>query len=205
MAKKRSNKQTLNADVLAEPLDQLLRRLHIDRWDLLIVGDGSGSDWKRAAGWASVSIDRLTMERRTWCGAVNRGTVNFAEIMAYLQPLEFYATQEIDRRKDGRSVRPRYIHILTDSEYCKNTGNAKGGFAKKNAGLWSIFTVFERLGFVIRWHWIRRSSVGLNLYADAVSRAARLTVEQYNPIVSVADENYRLENVDTINPTEQVT
>src|SRR4051812_31047554 len=61
----------------------LLARLGIGSWDFVIVGDGSGSGYHSEAGWAAVSVERATGERLVWDGAVNRGTVNFAEVMAY--------------------------------------------------------------------------------------------------------------------------
>src|SRR5207344_186670 len=119
---RRNSKPAAKRDVTdkasAETLEALLVRLGIeeDEWDFLIVGDGSGSGYDRAAGWASVSIERQTKERRVWWGAVNAGTVNFAEAMAYLQPLNWLACREDDKRRNGRRKLWR-VHIVTDSMY----------------------------------------------------------------------------------------
>lgn len=157
-----------------EPLDVLLAKLRIATWDYLLVGDGSGSTWKREIGWSSVMAERATQERTVWGGMANRGTVNFAEIMAYLQPLEYLATREIDRREKGGLYKAYNVHIVTDSEYCQKTGSARGQTPKKNSGLWSIFDVFKRVGFCLHWHWIRRESCGLNRLTDALSKGFRL-------------------------------
>lgn len=186
-----------------ESLEELLSRVGIKNyaWDVLIVGDGSGSNWDHQAGWASVSIEKSTRERIVWTGAVNRGTVNFAELMAYLQPLEWFAGRAADRRKkNAANLTAYHVHILTDSQYSQSTGESKGRAVVKNAGLWSVFDAFSRHGFVLHWHWLRRSDCDLNKFCDRLSKAARKlheadltsnvlaradwasTVEEINPI-----------------------
>jgi ribonuclease HI len=160
-------------------LEDLLTDLRIAHWDFLIVGDGSGSNWERGVGWASVSIERVTGERLVWAGATNRGTVNLAEMMAYMQPLTFFASREEDRRQDGLVKRRAYnVHIITDSQYCRDTGASRAGGQAKNGGLWSAFTAFQRQGFVLHWHWIRRATCGLNEYCDDLGRLARIVLEE---------------------------
>ena len=109
-----------------ETLDELLLRFGLTDldWDLILVGDGSGSNWSKEAGWAAISIEKATMERRAWYGAMNYGTVNFAEMMAYIQPLTWYTSKEIDRRTKTRQVAFQKVHIFTDSKYCAEIGNS---------------------------------------------------------------------------------
>jgi len=165
-----------------ESLEQLLKRLGIVKWDCIIVGDGSGSNWSKGAGWSSVVIEREgerdINERSVWYGAVNRGTVNLGEIMAYLQPLEWLVSREVTRRSDIGEVDAYHVHIITDSDYCRLVGNSNGGrILKKNAGLWSVFNAFAHLGFIIKWHWIPRASCELNRYCDELSKVARLNLK----------------------------
>ncbi len=140
------------------------------------MGDGSGSNWTRESGWCSVSIERATHERRLWYGCMNSGTVNFAEMMAYLQPLNWYASVELNRRHKRGGVKFRNVHIITDSKYCNDQGSKKDMFPKKNAGLWKIFNDFQRHGILLHWHWIPRDTVELNAFADKISKEARKTV-----------------------------
>ena len=169
-----------NSKLSEETLEELLNQLGIqpDEWDFLIVGDGSGSNWTRESGWASVSIERATFEERLWFGSMNCGTVNFAEMMAYLQPLNWYVSKELTKRKKSGSVRFRNIHIVTDSKYCKEQGSKKGLFPKKNSSLWQIFNDFQRHGVLLHWHWIPRDTVELNVYADKVSKEARKAIAE---------------------------
>lgn len=164
---------------MSETLEELLLRLQIqpNDWDLLIVGDGSGSNWNYQSGWASVSIEKETLERRVWFGAMNCGTVNFSEMMAYLQPLNWYVSAEITRRKKRGKARFRKVHIITDSEYCRNIGEKRALTPKKNGALWRIFDDFHRHGLLLHWHWIPRATVGLNVYVDKLSKEARLTIK----------------------------
>lgn len=181
MKRKKKKGRVDRAAVDRETLGDLLERFGIDEWDFLIVGDGSGSGWDRACGWAAVSVERETMERLDWDGAMNRGTVNTAEIMAYFQPLSWIVNRELDRRR-GRSGRRRAyrIHIITDSQYCRDTGEADGKAPLKNSLFWSAFDSLARQGFCLYWHFARRDTVALNRYADRRSKVARIRYSQYN-------------------------
>ena len=172
-----------------EPLEELLIRLEIqpNEWDLLLIGDGSGSNWTRESGWASVSIERTTLERRVWFGSMNCGTVNFAEMMAYLQPLNWYASVELNNRKKSGGVRFRNVHIITDSKYCGEQGNKKDLFPKKNSALWKIFGDFQRHGILLHWHWIPRDTVELNAYADKLSKDARKAIAELRDRLEAED------------------
>ena len=161
-----------------QTLEQLLASLEISNWDFLIVGDGSGSNWDREAAWTSVSIERVTGERIVWYGGLNRGTVNFAEIMAYIQPLNWLVTREEDRRRKNRKPRVQRIHIITDSDYCRQVGNRKDKNVTKNAALWAVFDVFVRQGLCIEWHWLRRNACDLNTYCDQLSKLARRNMKK---------------------------
>jgi hypothetical protein len=164
-----------------ETLDELLERLGIDEWDVLLVGDGSGTTGDRPAGWATISVERRTLERRLWIGAVNRGTVNFAEAMAYLHPLNALACREDERRRKGNGRFKRWlVHILTDSSYCAGAGASRGGSTTKHLGIWTGVESYARQGFILHWHHRGREDVELNRLADRLSRLARLEAEQYN-------------------------
>lgn len=190
-------------DVDEETLEALLARLKIKDWDIILIGDGSGSNWSKEAGWASVSIEKLTMERLVHAGMVSRGTVNFAEMMAYLQPLEWLASREADRRKKKTvQTRAYHVHIMTDSEYCRSTGTGAGRMMQKNAGLWAVFDVFARHGFVLHWHWIPRESCDLNRYCDKLSKMARKLVKKYNLQDRMTEDGAETRTVYEINPAE---
>lgn len=151
--------------------------LGVPDWDVVIVGDGSGSSRDRAAGWASWSCERAPGRVERWFGAANRGTVNFAEVMAYLQPLTAFSGAEADRREKGRTPRVCRVHVVTDSKYVRDTGASEASTPLRNVGPWAAIRAFSRQGFLIRWHWIARGTDALNEAADELSRRARLAIE----------------------------
>lgn len=166
------------ANVRAEDASGLLARLRITAADYLLVGDGSGSNWGRGIGWASVLVDLEADEQMVWHGAANYGTVNVAEIMAYLLPLTYLADKLTDQRRTGAGTRPVRVHIVTDSQYVKDTGSlvARGTVPAggKHVGLWHAFAGFARRGLILTWHWIAREDHALNAYCDRLSRSSRL-------------------------------
>jgi len=178
MSSKSSKKDEEKVD--RETLDALLARLGIKQFDLLLIGDGSGSNWNFECGWGCVSIEHDTLARKAWYGSMNAGTVNFAEIMAYLQPLGWYVNREmIRRKKSSYKVRTRHVHIITDSQYVKTRGTNKDKdlLSGKNGALWQVFRQFGAQGMLLHWHWIPRETVELNQFADQLSKAARLNIK----------------------------
>lgn len=188
------------------PLENILNRLKIPtNWDFIVFGDGSGQSWQKdcGAGWGSISIEKSRIpggmpERHVWTGQMNRGTVNIAEIMAYLQPLNWLAAREEDKRQNGGTFKAFNIHLITDSQYCRDTGESDKQIRNRNEGLWAVFDAFKRRGFVLNWHWIRRETVGLNWYADMLSKLARRSGQKYNLLQTV--EEHTKTNVYDINP-----
>lgn len=177
-----------------ETLQELLTRFNITHWDYLIVGDGSGSTGDRECGWASVMIEKNGLARTVWFGAMNMGTVNVAEIMAYFQPLNHIFTSN-DNLRGGKFVN---VHVLTDSEYVANTGNSTLKRSHKNWILWNTFHTFQTQGLLITWHWVPRDTVSLNKYVDSLSKGARVTLKDFNKQVKeTVSEDAALE----FNPT----
>jgi ribonuclease HI len=195
------------SDVEKETLEELLARLKIKTWDILLIGDGSGSNWSREAGWASVSIEKVTMERLVFSGLVNRGTVNLAEMMAYVQPLDYFSGREADRRKQKQApMRAFQVHIITDSDYCRRTGSSEGRMMDKNAGLWAVFGVYARHGFVLNWHHVRGHTEGegcaLNQYCDKLSKLSRKLAKANKLQDRLAESGAEPRTVYEINPSE---
>lgn len=189
-------------DAEAQTLEDLLAKVGVGvkGWDILIVGDGSGCSNTSAAGWGSVMIERDTMSRTVWAGFATRGTVNFAELLAYLQPLEFLADQELKRREAGGLTRAYRVHIITDSDYCRLSGNNLGAKKKRNAGYWGVFNVFLRHGFVLTWHHLNRELCELNVFCDKLSKLARKTGMEYNPVSRLTEASNA--TVYAVNPSE---
>lgn len=180
-----------------EPLDELLIRFGLTDldWDFILVGDGSGSNWKKESGWACTSIEKANMERKIWFGAMNSGTVNFSEMMAYLQPLNWYASRELDKRAATHRVEFPRVHIFTDSKYCKDMGDSGSsgyGAKRKNFILWNLFSSFARAGILVHWHWIPRGSLELNVLVDKISKEARKNLSNFSQEVAEKNDPYKI-------------
>lgn len=171
-----------------EELEQTLQRLKIEKWDWLLIGDGSGSNWGHECGWGCVAINRLTMDRPVFWGMMNRGTVNIAEMMAYLQALDFISAEEDKRKKHSGRSRTRNIHIITDSDYCCAQGSSDNLLPRKNGARWRVFEDYQRHGLLLHWHHVCRTDVALNIYADAISKAARHLVKAHS-VQSMVETN----------------
>jgi ribonuclease HI len=156
--------------VFRETAQDLFDRLGIADWDLVLVGDGSGSNWGHEVGWACVAIQRTSFSRRVFHGGMNDGTVNVAEMMAYFAPLTWF--MGLTAREAG----VKHVHIITDSQYVRDMGTRRapvtGGQA--NQLLWAAYQLAERQGYRIHWHWRNRDDVALNRFTDALSKANRL-------------------------------
>ncbi len=190
MAKKRQQTEAIaDPNLGADPLSRLppqdrkaLQRLlksekvKDDEWDVIVVGDGSGSKWGYAAGFGSISFERRTRRMRSWFGALNDGTVNLAEIMAYMAPLQYLATQAQDAKEQGTRFKVLNVHIFTDSQYCRDMGNRGCPLQGKNGLLWECLNSVKRVGVITHWHWIRRETNPFNSIADRLSKAARTAI-----------------------------
>lgn len=174
--KPRARPPTVEPEPEGETFEQMLERLKITKWDLILIGDGSGNKWGYPCGWAVTAIERNSRDRKVFYGAMSSGTVNFAEMMAYLQPLTWYMNETKSQRAgDGRVKRStRRIHIITDSAYCRNRGDSRDLAKYTNKVLWGVFELIQRQGFQLEWHWEKRDTVALNTYADRLSKAARI-------------------------------
>ena len=166
----------------------MLERFGIEDWDMVLIGDGSGCKWDHEMGWAVTAIEKDSMERRVFWGAANKGTVNFAEMMAYLQPLLWYFAELDQREKKSKTRnRVRQVHIITDSEYVRTRGDQENRMFKRNRLLWQIFDLIQRFGYILHWHWAERDTVALNTFADQLSKAARILVKESNTLKEVDD------------------
>lgn len=174
-----SRRSRLSGAPEAELLQAVLDRASITQWDVLIVGDGSGSGWDSACGWACVLVDRATRGRRLFYGAMNAGSVNFAETMPYLQALNWY-----DQHGGGKARLKEQgflrVHIITDSQVIARWGTEalNGALPRKHIVMWAGLKEFRRLGYCIDFHWANRSTSLLNWASDLIAGMARREMQR---------------------------
>ena len=170
------SEQNRNPDVL---LHEVIQRIGNPRWDLFIVGDGSGSGWDGAAGWASTLIDNNQQQaRRFFYGACNSGSVNFAETMPYLQAMTWYDAhfgKELLKQKGTL-----HVCILTDSQVIANWGNkaatTQARPPRKMRAYWAGLRDLRMLGYTFQFYWAPRMTTALNWAADLMAGLTRQEV-----------------------------
>lgn len=186
-------------------LYSLLNELNIKSWDVLLVGDGSGSGWDIGIGWSCVVIDKHTKSRKLIHGGGSTGTVNIAELMAYVHAMLWYSSHI------GKGVRKDYpkklidVHVITDSKVVANQGGRVAlrkmdGIA--NRALWASISDIARQGYKFHWHWVERLTSELNWAADQMAGSARKAVKNCVLTEDVPNENGKYEGVSIydINP-----
>lgn len=164
-----------------DPLPALLTRLKISDWQVLIAGDGSGNAADKACGWAGILIDQQTRGRRISYGAVNAGSINFAETMPYLQLLtwfdQYYGK---DRLEKHGSIR---VHIVTDSQVVAGWGAAAmsptSRTPRKQGPYWAAMRYLRSLGYICEFHWAPRQSTQLNIMADLIAGLSRAAMIEF--------------------------
>jgi hypothetical protein len=87
----------------ATRLDELATDLQLPNFDLLLMGDGSGTVYREPAGWACLAYDRRRGDVRLHLGGMSCGTNNAAELLPFLQAL-WYHDQTRDRQAATRVV-----------------------------------------------------------------------------------------------------
>ncbi len=164
-------------------VQQIIETLGIVNWDLLFVGDGSGSGWRGACGWAGVLVDRMTREYSLYSGAMNMGSVNLAELMPYYHAMTWYHANVGRKRIEARSG-VILVHIVTDSavtvEHGRQACDLKQPLPKVQQALWASFREFCKLGYSFTFHWQERSTSLMNQCCDLVASLVRRSLLNTN-------------------------
>lgn len=167
--------KSLESKAPVRPLIDITSSLGIHDWDLLLVGDGSGSKPDQPFGWASCLIERVSGGRQMFYGALNCGTINLAELLPYILPLDWYNRHIAEFRPTPNGF--RRVHVLTDSDTVANwinRINSGEGMPKLFKPLMFALLAFRELGYSLVAHWIPRESILLNSAMDLLSVSSRI-------------------------------
>ncbi len=163
-----------------ETLQAILRRLNITAWDLFIIGDGSGSGWNSACGWAGCLCDHQSHARRFFWGGMNLGSVNCAESMPYMQALTWFDAVYGKERLKARGH--LNVHVLTDSQTIATWGNRamspEGTLPRSNIAIWAPMREYRRLGYHCQFYWAARSTTQLNWASDLIAALCRQEIQR---------------------------
>lgn len=160
-------------------LEQWAQARMLPEWDVLMIGDGSGCNWKIGCGWCVTVIDRELRGRKVLWGGLNRGDIMFAEGMAYLHGIMWY-----DKHFPPKDLlKPLRVLIVCDNQALVNIGRSvfNGNRLPKHVNygyLWSALQYYTTRGYTFHLHWAERMSTALNRYADKIAGDVRLAVQQ---------------------------
>ena len=147
-------------------LPTLVDTLQIPDWDWIIVGDGSGTTWQRAVGWATTVFDRLDQENpKVLWGAQSLGTNVVGELQAYLMAMQWLVGSK-------QAIKFKRVHIITDCEYLTE-GSSNPFNQHANKGMWVMMDSFRRTGMRLRWHWMPRDVIQANRFCHNLANIAR--------------------------------
>lgn len=149
-------------------MEELASALNLGEFDLLLVGDGSGTTHAKACGWCCHYYDRRTGEVVTHSGGTSGGTNNFAELMPYVQALWYdQACKQMGQRR---------VAVVSDSEITVRCGN-KVYVRRANACLWRAIEWFEENGYTFAWTHVRRNTNPVSTRSDKIAGASRKLFE----------------------------
>lgn len=162
-----------------QTLAEIAQNLGIANWDLLLVGDGSGSGWAQGCGWATTLVDNQTRERWQFVGGMNMGSINLAELMPYLHALTWYHAN-VGKQRIASIGRPLVVHIITDSQVIAAQGQQAAELSqslpKVQEAQWAAMRQLAHMGYLLHYHWIERCTTALNWAADLLAGMSRRAV-----------------------------
>lgn len=148
---------------------EFLRAQEIYTWDIVLFGDGSGTQNQFPGAYGTILIDKTTGRRQLLAGAMSHASVNFMELQAYVAALGFHYREIWKDRRTGETKR---VFIFTDSEVTQRCGN--GVYRRQaNQDLWALFDWYVQRGYICRFIWIPRDTHAPNKLADKIAGQSR--------------------------------
>lgn len=137
--------------------------------DVLVITDGSGTTYKKSAGWAYTAFYPKYNMLAHGFGSVSHGTNNYAE----LAPIVHFLWKDIYENNPEN----RKIEIVSDSELTVKQG--KGIYARNtNRIQWASIKEAESLGYSIGWNHVSRNSNPFSSWADKIASQARKSLDK---------------------------
>lgn len=161
-------------------LEALVKSLSLPDFDLLLIGDGSGTTSGNPCGWSCTAYERATGSVWEHHGGASGGTNNYAELEPYVHCLTAYRHALWSYHTTGRDVRPPRVVIVSDSEVTCRCGN--GQYQRKaNGPLWASIKWFEDKGYTFSWVHVRRLTNEFNRRADKIAGTIRKKMSEVAP------------------------
>lgn len=192
-SRKAKNSENDNKEVISK-ISALTQEIGIAVWDVLIVGDGSGSGWHMGIGSACVLLDHASYASKLFMGGINVGTVTISEMLPYMLALDWYfSTNGPGKERVAAALanqRLLQVHVITDSAVVAHAGNNPKS-RHCHTELWHALDAFKNRGLELTFHHWKRQGVTLNILSDEVARQARVAIESaYQNAIDVLSRKY---------------
>ena len=149
-------------------MEELAAELGFSDFDLMLVGDGSGTTADKACAFACKAYDRRQQEVITHWAALNHGTNNLAELLPYVHALWYHQTKTLGQNLSRRTL------IVSDSELTVRQG--LGAYTRDrtaNGAFWRSIEFFEDCGYEIVWRHVRRNTNPISTACDHIAGLTR--------------------------------
>lgn len=156
--------------IIADDFVELAAEVGAKDFDLMLVGDGSGTTADLPFGWYCACYRPRDGRVLEHAGCATAGSVSVAE----LGPATFgvWAYRHVLWHAHRESPAPTRVVIVSDSQSTVRCGTGEYSRAA-NLPLWAAFDWLERHGWAVSWHWVPRNSNPVSKRADRVAGRAR--------------------------------
>jgi len=154
-------------------ISALLAGIQVKEWDLLLMGDGSGSGHACPGGWACFPVandkgNHVFLD--PVFGAVSHGSINLMEVMPYWHFLHqhYYYMGGAETCLEKKIQ----VHVITDSQWAATAMSGRGKITV-NRDMMALFAIFRDWGYQIHWHHVSRETIELQSMADRLAAQVR--------------------------------
>lgn len=158
-----------NKNSLVLAIEKLTSSLDLPDYDVLLIGDGSGTVAQKCSAWACwYCKPNETPVLHT--GTFSLGTNNFAELIPYVSVLWLDAYQ--------KPATPRTVVIVSDSELTVRQGT--GEYSKNTSQiLWDWIDRMRSIGYHIIWKHVKRNTNPFSAICDREAGNLRREIEKF--------------------------
>lgn len=172
-----------------------------DAWDVVLVGDGSGSHYGYPGGWGVKIYDRLSDTSAVLWGGLSDTTVNVCELSPYVYGLLWHVhnhgkdhwSRRVQQCGPGVAPEPLKTYVLTDCAIIAAQGSQQAE-RLTNEPLWRSLESCKFSIYDVTWVYQERDQTNDNRLCDILSKASRKAIapvfaDNLNSILQQTDKH----------------